>query len=217
MLCILSLKITLENLETKEDSLSVLWLINWLIIADPSPWQQGKPHLLIKIAWFVSMLQKKILSGPLSNHDFQDLDVLLTSDSTTQFNDCFIDRFSFQIQIGAEKKKVTKPCKCKVAHKISINKQTGQQMEREMEGAACWRSDGGRPLSDDTQGLIGSVKAGIIAACARSYQLPDGKYTFLHSHWTALGFSPVWPRLSGPSLTWLLCRYRNVWRKKEWY
>lgn len=58
-----------------------------------------------------------------------------------------------------------------------------------MEGVACWRSDGGQSHSFDTQGLIWSVKAGLITASACSYQQPVRKYTFKQSHWTALSFS----------------------------
>lgn len=70
------------------------------------------------------------------------------------------------------------------------------------EGVEHWRSDGGQLYRDNTQGPVGSVKASLIRALARSYQLPARKYTFQQSHWTVLGFSPL--------LTQLRCHYRNV-------
>lgn len=67
-------------------------------------------------------------------------------------------------------------------------------MERETEGVARWRSDGGQPHRDDTRGSDGSVKADLIAALDCSYQPPARKCAFQQPHWTAMP-DPTHPAL----------------------
>ncbi len=77
---------------------------------------------------------------------------------------------------------MVKMSKCKVADKIT-NRQS-KNMAADGEG------DGGSRVlgSDGGQGLVRRVKADVITATDRSYQLPARKYTFLQSNWTVLGF-----------------------------